>query len=475
MKIITTHYIDGKFIESKGKETLDLISPINKKVIGRVTLGNREDVSLAVNAAKVSFLNWSMTTIEERKKYLQAIYESLQSRRKDHIDAIMEEYAGRTLAGAAASVDAAIQTYKTVQQLIDKVPFSRNFGEAEIVLRPIGVAALITPWNADLFNTAIKIAPALAAGCTVVVKPSELSAIQTNVMLECIDKAGLPSGVINVVNGLGEVVGQEMITHPFVDKISFTGSTIVGKHILRAAVDTMKRVTLELGGKSATILLDDADLEEAIPFSLRAAFMNNGQACIAGTRLLIPESRAEEIKSMLKKAALNIKVGNPSESDTVIGPLVSEKQWIRVQNYIKKGIDEGAEVLIGGLGSPDGLEDGYFTKPTIFVNVKNSMQIAQEEIFGPVLSVITYESEEEAIKISNDSPYGLFAWISGKDKSRAKRVAERIEAGGVMINEFKNVAAYPEIPAGGMKQSGIGRELGVYGIEEYLQTQSIYG
>ena len=475
MKIITTHYINGKFVESKGRETLDLISPINKKRIGQVKLGNKEDVSAAIEAAKAAFPTWSRTTIEERKQTLQNIYESLLARRLDHIDAIMEEYAGRTLAGAGASVDAAINTYKTVQQLLDRVSFVRKFTDAEIALRPLGVAALITPWNADLFNTAIKIAPALAAGCTVVVKPSEISAIQTQVMLQCIDKAGLQPGIINVVNGTGSTVGHEMTIHPDVLKISFTGSTAVGKTIMREAADTLKRVTLELGGKSATILLDDADLKEAIPFALQAAFMNNGQACIAGTRLLIPESRAEEIKSALKEAACKIKVGDPNEPNTVIGPLVNEKQFLRVQNYIKKGVEEGAEILVGGLGAPQGLEEGYFTKPTIFVNVKNSMTIAREEIFGPVLSVITYKTEDEAVKIANDSTYGLFSWISGKDKTRTKRVAEKLEVGGAMINEFKNVAAYPEIPAGGFKQSGIGRELGVYGIEEYLQTQSIYG
>lgn len=475
MKIITTQYINGKFVESVGRDTLDLVSPINKQVIGRVTLGNEQDAIAAIKAAKTAFSSWSKTTLEERKQCLQNIYERLLSRRNDHISAIMEEYAGRTLAGAAASVDAALNSYLTVKQLIDKVPFVKSFGDAEVALRPLGVAALITPWNADLFNMAIKIAPALAAGCTVVVKPSELSAIQTQVMLECIHEAGLPAGVVNVVNGLGKVVGHELVVHPDVAKVSFTGSTEVGKTIMRDAVDSMKRVTLELGGKSATILLDDANLSEAIPFALKAAFMNNGQACIAGTRLLIPEKRSAEIISALKVAAENIKVGNPNELDTVVGPLVNEKQFLRVQSYIKKGIAEGAKVLVGGEGSPDGLGQGYFTKPTIFINVKNSMTIAQEEIFGPVLSVITYKTEDEAVEIANDSAYGLFAWISSTSKERAKRIAERIEAGGAMINEFKNVAKYPEIPAGGFKQSGIGRELGVYGIEEYLQTQSIYG
>jgi aldehyde dehydrogenase (NAD+) len=474
MRTFSKHYINGTFVESIGKETLDLISPINKSVTGRVMLGNEDDAKAAIRAAKVAFLGWSKTTLDERKNYLQKLHASLLARREDHIQAIMEEYAGRTKAGAAASVDVAISSYLTVKDLSDKVPFAKRFGEAEILLRPLGVAVLITPWNADLFNTAIKIAPALAAGCTVVVKPSELSAYQTQILLECIHNAGLPAGVINVVNGRGETVGHTLTTHPDVAKISFTGSTAVGKTIMRAAVDTMKRVTLELGGKSATILLDDVDVEKAVPFALKAAFMNNGQACIAGTRLLIPESRSEEIKSALKEAALAMKVGDPNEAETVIGPVVTEKQYLRIQNYIKKGIEEGAEILIGGEGNPEGLEHGYFVKPTIFVNVKNDMTIAREEIFGPVLSVITYKTEEDAIAIANDSTYGLFAWVSSSDPSRAKRVAEQLECGGAMINEFKNVAAYPEIPAGGFKQSGIGRELGVYGIEEYLQTQSIY-
>ncbi|MDQ0640303.1 acyl-CoA reductase-like NAD-dependent aldehyde dehydrogenase [Pedobacter sp. W3I1] len=277
------------------------------------------------------------------------------------------------------------------------------------------------------------------------------------------------------MNGLGTVVGNELTTHPDVAKVSFTGSTAVGKTIMKNGAETMKRVTLELGGKSAHIFLDDVDLNKAIPFALRAAFQNSGQACIAGTRLLIPESRADEIYGALKEAVSQIKVGPANHPDTFVAAVVTEKQYNRVQNYIKKGIEEGADLLIGGEGPPEGLENGYFVKPTVFINVKNSMTIAQEEIFGPVLSVVTYKTEEEAIEIANDSIYGLFGWISSANVERAKSVAERLETGGVMINEFANVFDYPGVPAGGFKQSGIGREFGRYGFEEYLQTQSIYG
>lgn len=475
MREFTQHYIDGEFVESKGKETLDLVNPINKEVIGKVTLGSRDDTRDAIKAAKSAFPSWSKTSLSERKVCLKRIYDSIIERKEDHVAAIMEEYAGRTLTGAKVSVESAANSYLTTIKMVDKVPFSTKYGDAEVALRPLGVAGLITPWNADLFNMAIKIAPAIAAGCTVVAKPSELSAYQTQIFLECIDEAEIPPGVINIVNGTGDVVGHELSVHPDIAKISFTGSTAVGKKVLGCGIETMKRVTLELGGKSAHIILDDADLDKAVMFALQAAFMNNGQACIAGSRLLIPESQAEEIMERLKSCVEKFKVGDPNDPETLIGPLVSKKQYDRVQSYIKKGISEGATLLVGGPGHPEGWDSGYFVKPTIFVDVKNEMTIAQEEIFGPVLSVITYKSDEEAISLANGTNYGLFAWISGSDLARAKNVAAQLEAGGVMFNEFKNVSIYPEIPAGGFKQSGIGRELGVHGIEEYLQTQSIYG
>jgi aldehyde dehydrogenase (NAD+) len=310
----------------------------------------------------------------------------------------------------------------------------------------------------------------VAAGCTVVIKPSELSSLQTQVMIECLHAAKLPKGVCNVVIGRGDVVGAELVRNPDVDKISFTGSVAVGERIMRDGAATMKRVTLELGGKSPTIVLDDAALDQAIPAALLMAFLNSGQACAAGTRLLVPKSRLDEIKRRLRDAMRAFTVGDPADPKTAIGPMVSQKQYERVQSYIRKGMEEGAEVLAGGEGHPDGLEAGFFVKPTVFVNVKNNMTIAQEEIFGPVLCVIAYDSEDEAIRIANDSKYGLHASVLGTDLQRARRVASQIRAGRVVINGMTDD---PQAPWGGFKYSGVGREYGRYGIEAFLETRAI--
>jgi aldehyde dehydrogenase (NAD+) len=313
---------------------------------------------------------------------------------------------------------------------------------------------------------------AIAAGCTAVIKPSEMSAMQTQLFTECLHEAGLPKGVFNIVNGRGDVVGAELTRHRDIAKISFTGSTIVGKTIARGAADTMKRVTLELGGKSPNIILDDADFSKAIPMALTAAFMNSGQACIAGTRLLVPATRLNEVENILKEAADHIVVDNPANPKTNVGPMVSKKQYDRVQQYIKLGLDEGAVLLTGGLNQPEGLEAGNFTKPTIFTNVNNDMRIAREEIFGPVLCIIPYTSEAEAIAIANDTDYGLQAYISSTDIDRANKVASQIEAGRVLIN---GLAHDPRAPFGGFKQSGIGREYGVFGLQTYLEPKTIIG
>ena len=473
MKLITTQYINGKFIDSQGKETFDLINPANKQVIGRVTLGNEEDARAAVQAAREAFQTYSQSTLAERGRYLQQLHDAIAARAGEHIAVRTEEYGG--VAGhSRASVAAAAKLFLNMKKSLREVPFHKKLGQAEVLLKPLGVAGLITPWNSAIFMICNKVAPALAAGCTVVIKPSELSALQTQLLVECFDAAGLPPGVINVVNGRGDVVGHELTTHPDIAKVSFTGSTAVGKSIMRNAAGTIKRVTLELGGKSAHIFLADADLAKAVPFALAAGFMNNGQACIAGTRVLVPEHRLAEVKAAFLKAVPAFKVGYPTDDTTVIGPMVSEKQYLRVQNYIRKGIEEGAEILIGGEGHPAGLESGYFVKPTIFVNVTNDMTIAREEIFGPVLAVITYKTEEEAIRIANDSIYGLQGWISTADEKHGQEIAGRIEAGIVMVNQLYDLYDDAGVPAGGFKQSGMGREFGVYGIEEYLQTQAVF-
>lgn len=473
MKIITTHYINGRFVESKGKEIFDLTNPTNKKIIGQVTLGNEEDARDAICAAKKAFKTYSKTTLIERSQYLQQLHDAIIVRADEHVAIRTEEYGG-VYRHSKSSIAGAAKIFLNMKKSINEIPFRKELGLAEVKLKPLGVASLITPWNSAIFMICNKVAPALAAGCTVVIKPSELSALQVQLLMECFDAACLPPGVINLVYGRGDVVGSEIATNPDVTKVSFTGSTAVGKLIMRNASETMKRVTLELGGKSAHIFLDDVDLKKAIPFALTAGFMNNGQACIAGTRVLVPEHMLDDVKSAFLKTVPKLRVGNPLDEDTVLGPMVSEQQYNRVQHYIRKGIEEGADILIGGEGHPEGLESGYFVKPTIFVNVTNDMTIAREEIFGPVLSVITYKTEEEAIRIANDSTYGLHCWISTTNLIRGKAIADHIEAGIVMVNDLYDLYDDAGVPAGGFKQSGIGSEFGVYGIEEYLQTQAIF-
>jgi aldehyde dehydrogenase (NAD+) len=329
---------------------------------------------------------------------------------------------------------------------------------------------MITAWNANALFICLKLASAVAAGCTVVLKPSEMSSLQTRVMVEALHEADLPKGLLNVVTGLGNIVGAELTRNPDVAKISFTGSVGVGEGIMRDGAATMKRVTLELGGKSPTILLDDAVLDKAIPAALVLAFMNSGQACAAGTRLLVPKSRLDEIKPRIREGMRALTVGDPADPKTAIGPMVSQKQYERVESYIRKGIEEGAEVLVGGEGRPEGLEVGYFVKPTVFVNVRNDMAIAQEEIFGPVLCVIAYDTEEDAIRIANDSRYGLHAAVLGTDIQRARRVASQIRSGRVVINGMTDD---PQAPWGGFKYSGVGREYAGYGMEAFLETRAI--
>jgi aldehyde dehydrogenase (NAD+) len=470
MRTITQHYIAGEFAHSHGREVMDTVNPSNGRVIARVTLGDEEDTRRAILAAKKAFPAYSRTTKEERSRHLRRLHEVVSARAPDLTRVMVEEYGG-TLQFCEESSRRAATAFLNAEAALKEVALTKEVGGAIVSLEPIGVAGLITPWNASSGFVCGKLAAALAAGCTVVIKPSELSASQTQVLLECLHEAKLPPGVFNIVNGKGEVVGAEITRSADVAKISFTGSTVVGKTIVRDGASTMKRVTLELGGKSPNVLLDDADLAQAIPLALGLCFMNSGQACIAATRLIVPESRLDDVKKALLQALPSFKVGDPSSRDTAIGPMVTKRQYERVQAYIRKGIEEGAEVLVGGEGHPEGLEAGHFVQPTIFTNVTSKMTIAQEEIFGPVLSVLTYKTEEEAIEIANDTMYGLYGYVSGKDMQRANRVASRIVAGRVTINGFRDAMM---APFGGFKQSGIGREFGVYGIEAYLEPKAIF-
>ncbi|MDW8850384.1 aldehyde dehydrogenase family protein [Flavobacterium sp. MMLR14_040] len=469
MKTIDKIYINGEFVTPQGTEYFDLISPTTNEKLGKVLLGNQKDTQDAITAAKKAFETFSKTTTAERIHYLLNIQTSIKKRKEEFINTMIEEYGGTT-PFATISFDYMLKSFDSAIQLLNTYSFNKIMGESEVQMTPIGVVGIIIPWNSSNGFICGKLSTAIAAGCTTVIKPSEMSAQQTQLITECLHEAGLPKGVFNIVNGLGEIVGAEISSNSDVAKISFTGSTTVGKIIAREAVNTMKRVTLELGGKSPNIILDDADFSKAIPLAMAAAYMNSGQACIAGTRLLVPENKLEEVKALIKNHAVNIVAGDPKNSNTTVGPMVSNKQYERVQSYIQIGIDEGAEILIGGLGKPEGLEKGNFVKPTVFVNVKNSMRIAQEEIFGPVLSIITYTTEEEAIKIANDTTYGLQAYVSSSNEDRAYKVASQINAGRVQINGIKHD---PMAPFGGFKQSGIGREFGTIGLEAYLESKAL--
>ena len=469
MTTITKHYINGEYIESHGREVMEIINPTNCQVIGRVTLGDEEDTRRAIAAAKRAFVAFGQTTKEERVSYLRRLHDAVSARVDDLTHAMVEEYGG-VAQFSRLIVESGAKAFPAAAKGLEELSMTESWGKTTVTLEPVGVAGLITAWNANSLFICLKLASAVAAGCTVVIKPSEMSSLQTQVMIECVEAAKLPKGVCNVVIGRGGTVGAELVRNPDVAKISFTGSVAVGQSIMRDGATTMKRVTLELGGKSPTILLDDAALEQAIPAALVMAFMNSGQACAAGTRLLVPKSRVAAVRQAIVEAMLHFPVGNPADPRTVVGPMVSQNQYERVQSYIHKGIEEGAVILAGGEGHPQGFEAGYFVKPTVFVNVKNDMAIAQEEIFGPVLCVIAYDSEDEAIRIANESKYGLHAAVLGTDLHRARRVASQIRAGRVVINGMTDD---PQAPWGGFKFSGVGREYGRYGIEAFVETRAI--
>jgi aldehyde dehydrogenase (NAD+) len=469
MKTITTHYIDGAFVQSYGREVMDIIRPTDAQVIGRVTLADEEDTRRAIAAAKRAFATYEKSTTAERADILGSLHAAASAHIEDLTDAMVEEYGG-VVQFARLIVESGVNAFAAAEKALHEIEWTRSWDKTTVTLEPVGVAGLITAWNANALFICLKLASAVAAGCTVVIKPSELSALQTQTLVEALHEAKLPDGLFNVVTGLGNVVGAELVRNPDVAKISFTGSVSVGESIIRDGAATMKRVTLELGGKSPTILLDDANLEEAVPAALGMAFMNSGQACAAGTRLLVPSKQIDALKRAIVEAMQVFPVGDPADPKTAVGPMVSQKQYDRVQSYIRKGIQEGAEVLIGGEGHPKGFEAGYFVKPTVFVNVSNDMTIAREEIFGPVLCVIAYDSDEDAIRIANDSRYGLHGAVLGNDLPRARRVASQLRAGRIVINGMTDD---PQAPWGGFKYSGFGREYGAYGINAFLETRAI--
>jgi len=471
MKAINKIYVNGAFLTPHGTEVLDLISPVTNQKVGEVILGDEVDTQNAVAAAKEAFKTFSKTTREERIAYLEKLRAVVNRRAKDLTDIMVEEYGG-TFQFCSMVTQNMLNDISAMIDTLKIFDFERTAGNSKVYLQPVGVVGIIIPWNMSNGFIVTKLSTAIAAGCTAVIKPSEMSVQQTQLMAECFHEAGLPKGVINFVNGLGDVVGAEITRNPDISKIAFTGSTTVGKIIAKGAVDSMKRVTLELGGKSPNIILDDANLEETIPTAIFAAYLNSGQACAAGTRLLVPESKLDEVNAIVKAVVQNIKVGDPKDADTVVGPMVSKKQYERVENYIRIGQEEGATLLAGGEGKPQGLEDGNYVRATVFTNVKNNMRIAQEEIFGPVLCIIPYKDEADAIAIANDTTYGLHAYIFSADKERAYRMASRLDAGRICINGLSHDS---KAPFGGFKQSGIGREYGVFGLEEYLEPKAILG
>ncbi|MDH6590567.1 aldehyde dehydrogenase (NAD+) [Variovorax sp. TBS-050B] len=462
-------YIDGAFVPVHGTQRVEIANPATGQRIGSATLADREDAKRAIAAANRAQPAMARSTRAERLDMLRRLEAAVLARTAQIRDATVEEYGG-PLARAQWVSNYASQCFATTARALEDYAFERRIGDATVVMEPVGVAALITPWNAAAGSICSKVASAVAAGCASVIKPSELGPIQARIVTEALHEAGLPRGAFNLLLGCGEDVGDELSTSPEVAKISFTGSTATGKRIARAGVETMKRVSLALSGKSATIVLDDADFATVLPLALNAAFMNNGQACVAGTRLLVPRHRMAEAIGQVQRAAAAMRVGDPRDPATAIGPLASQAQFERVQQFIRRGIEEGARLVAGGEGRPEGLERGWFVRPTVFAEVRNDMAIAREEIFGPVLSMIAFDGEDDAVAIANDSPYGLQAYVFSARPQRALALAARLHAGTVLVNRIA-----PELgaPFGGVKQSGVGREFGVFGMEAFLEPKTI--
>jgi aldehyde dehydrogenase (NAD+) len=438
--------------------------------MGRVPEGTPDDVDRAARAARAAFESWSRTSVDERAKYLSRVTEAIQSRMDEIATLVSGEVGMPKQLSLLIQAGLPMMSFMNTAQLLADYAFEEQVGNSLVVREPVGVVGCITPWNYPLHQLAAKVAPALGAGCTVVAKPSEVAPLNAFVLAEIFDEIGLPAGVFNLVTGYGSVVGEAIVSHPEVDMVSFTGSTRAGKRVSELAAQTVKRVTLELGGKSPNVILDDADFERAVVDGVSKAFLNSGQTCSALTRMLVPRSRLDEVEDIAVRAAESYTPGDPFAEGTRLGPLVSDVQRERVRGYIQKGIDEGAKLLTGGVEPPEGLDQGYFVRPTVFSGVESSMTIAQEEIFGPVLSIIPYEDDDDAVRIANDTIYGLAGGVWSGDVDRAQAVARRIRTGQVEINGGNfNVMA----PFGGFKQSGHGRELGKFGLEEYLETKSL--
>ena len=468
-------YINGKWVTPKSKEEIKVIDPATEENCAVITLGNKDDVNDAVNAAKKAYSSWAFSSKEERIKLLEKLYENYKKRWADIANAITiemgapKDFATKLQAGTGAA------HLKSFIRYLKNFEFEKPLGEhapnQRLIYEPKGVCALITPWNWPMNQVCLKVMPAIASGCTMVLKPSELAPLSSMILAELIDQTKFPPGVFNLVNGDGATTGDALTSHPDINMISFTGSTRAGALISQNAAKDFKRVSLELGGKGANIIFKDAD-PEAIERGALRCFRNSGQSCNAPTRMLVEKSMYNEAVERLKKYTEKFEVGDPKKEGEHIGPVISETQYNKIQTLIKKGIDEGAKLVAGGPGKPEGLEKGYFVKPTVFADVNNSMEIARTEIFGPVLSVMPFETEEEAIEIANDTQYGLTNYIQTQDKEKVKRVARKLRSGMVDVN---GAGIAVDAPFGGFKHSGIGREAGEHGLEEFLEVKSVGG
>jgi aldehyde dehydrogenase (NAD+) len=470
----TDFYIDGEWVKPAQERDFDVINPATEEVCAVISLGSEVDVDLAVAAAKRAFASYSQTSLEERIALIERLLEIMDRRNEDMAQAISAEMGAPITLARGAQAGSGPFHVKGFLKALSKYNFEEDFNDRgeHIVHEPIGVCGLITPWNWPVNQIALKVVPALAVGCTCVLKPSEIAPLSAIVFAEMIDEAGFPKGVFNLVNGEGIVVGEAMSRHPDIDMMSFTGSTRAGTAVTRAAADTVKRVALELGGKSPNIVFEDADLDTAIKGGIFQCFGNTGQSCNAPTRMLVQRTVYEDAIKLAQQYAQKVQVGDPTQEGRHIGPLASEMQYNKVQGLINKAIEEGARVVAGGPGRPEGFDRGYFVRPTVFADVDNAMTIAREEVFGPVLAMIPFDTEEDAIVIANDTPYGLSAYVQTSDQAKARRVAKRLRSGMVQINGTDHAAGSP---FGGYKQSGNGREGGRWGLDDFLEVKAISG
>ena len=465
-------FIDGKWVDASGTAKGAVTNPATEEVIAQIALGNAQDVDKAVAAARRAFASWSRTTPEHRAELLTRLLSVLEARSEMFVECLTAEMGAAITYARTAQVPLALAHVKTSRDVLLAFPFLEQRGHTAIAREPIGVCSLITPWNWPLFQITAKVSPALAAGCTVILKPSELAPLDALLFAEAVEEAGFPAGVFNLVNGDGPGVGQSMASHPDVDMVSITGSTRAGILVAQAAAPTVKRVAQELGGKSPNVILPDADLERAVPPGVASAFRNLGQSCSAPTRMIVPRALLPEVEAIAAKAASEVVVGDPLSPETTHGAIANRAQFDRIQMMIETGLSEGAKLVTGGAGRPDGLTTGLFARPTIFSEVRTDMQIAKEEIFGPVLCIIPYDTVDEAIEIANDTVYGLGAQVQGKDMNVVRQVAGQIRSGQVHLNY---PAWDPQAPFGGYKQSGNGREYGPEGMAEYLEVKAILG